>query len=209
MKSFEPEQHFFENFKVYMVVLLFFITGILIGTITDITISPKQKEEILKYVMSFFDSQNKTVSNLYLLKMSVFGNAKLISLLWILGASVLGFPIVLLIIGYKGFSLGFCASFFIEKFKLKGFFFVFLTIFPQNIIAVPLFVVACVIALKFSLGMLGHYGLGVNSKRISGHTIPLGEYSLIFLLLFVFLCLSSLIEAYITPLIMNSSFIKL
>lgn len=207
MSKMDVEQHFWDNFKTYILVTIFFIVGIVMGTIIDITISPSLKSAIAKYVMGFLNYKDHNLSNVYLLKLSMLSNLKMLALIWILGASVLGFPIILFVIGYKGFAIGFCSTFFIEKFKLKGFLFVFLTIFPQNIIIIPCLVIAGVIAIKFSKYILD--SLTGRKNMLKGEkSFHIGEYTIIYLVLFAFLSCSSLIEAYLIPAILKLPLFK-
>lgn len=207
MSKLDIEQHFWDNFKIYILVMAFFIIGIVMGTIIDITISSSQKSAIAKYVMGFLDYKNRNVSNIYLLKLSMLSNLKVLALMWILGASVLGFPIILFVIGYKGFAIGFCSTFFIEKFSLKGFLFVFLTIFPQNIILIPCLTIAAVTAIKFSRYMLDVL-TGRRNLLKGENSFHIGEYSIIYLIIFAFISCSSLIEAYLIPAVLKLPFFK-
>lgn len=191
------KRHIKDNLLIYSIVILCFLVGISVGAFTVKIVDKHQKEELFYYLRDFFQLfHNSELDSYHIFKQSFINNFQLLTLNWILGALLLTAPLVLFIIGFKGFVLGFTAGLLIEEFRLWGVLIFIFGIFPQNIIIVPAFIIGSVASLSFALSFLKgkiHKTKGISfSKRFL-------VYSGLFGFILLFILFASLIESYIAP----------
>lgn len=181
---------------LYFLVLVFFAGGIAAGAFTVDALSSVQKEELVNYFQSFFTVlDEEPVQSAAVFKQSLVNNAQFIILIWLLGITGIGIPLILLIVGIKGFIIGFSVSFLVEGMGLRGLLFALAAILPQNLFIIPSIIAAGVMGASFSVSMLRRK----KTKPRKGFTSELTEYSLYILLALLILFIGSLIEGYITP----------
>lgn len=197
------KSHFMKNLMLYIITILSFTIGIATGAFTVNALSNSQVEELFSYIQEFFyivNTQNVNASELF--KLSIFNNIKTLALLWILGITVIGIPLILIIIGIKGFMIGFTVGFLIKCLSFKGVLFTFLGILPQSLIIIPCYIVLGIICINFSLSMIRNK-TKIKYRREDIKTQFL-SYSTLVLLIFLLLTIGSIIEAYITPVFIKS-----
>jgi stage II sporulation protein M len=188
------------NLVLYFLVLVFFAAGIAAGAFTVDALSSAQKEELINYFQSFFTVlDQEPVQSAAIFKQSLINNSQFVILIWLLGITVIGIPLILLIVGIKGFIVGFSVSFLVEGMGLKGLLFAVAAILPQNLFIVPGIIAAAVLGISFSISMLRRK----KSKTKKSFTSELAMYSMSILLTLIILLLGSLVEGYITPVFMK------
>jgi stage II sporulation protein M len=186
----------------YFFVSLLFVLGVIFGAVAVNALSPGQKVELLDYLQVFLRGLSRQLGEIQgpvILKESVANNLKTAGLLWLLGATVVGVPLTLLIIFVRGFVAGFSVGFLVGEMGGKGLGLALLAIFPQNIIAVPAIVALSVSSLAFSVLIV--------RQRVGRFRVSLAEeflaYTFTCLVLAACLVGASLIEAYLTPILMG------
>lgn len=188
------------NLVLYFLVLVFFAAGIAAGAFTVDALSSVQKEELINYFQSFFTVlDQEPVQSAVIFKQSLINNSQFVILIWLLGITVIGVPLILLIVGIKGFIVGFSVSFLVEGMGLKGLLFAVAAILPQNLLIVPGIIAAAVLGISFSISMLHRK----KSKPKKSFTSELAIYSINILFTLLILLLGSLVEGYITPVFMK------
>ena len=153
-----------------------------------------QIEELKTYINTFIDSlkQGATINNLELLKKSIGSNLLFTFLMWFIGSTVIGIPIVLGIVAFRGFCLGYTISSSIAVLGTgKGILFFVTSILLQNIIFIP-----CMLALSVSGIKL--YKSIMKDKRKENIKIEVFRHTIFSLFILLFLILSSLIETYVS-----------
>lgn len=186
--------HFTKNYLIYIFMVLFLVMGIIFGALGVKALAPEQLINLNKYIdtgltniIGQFDYQATA-------KHAVLRNLTTIFKIWFLGLTVVGLPLILVIIFTRGFVLGFTVSFFLEKKSWQGLGIILLSIFPQNLLHLPVIVVAGASATTFTLYLLK----GRSEQRtLSSYFL---RYSLIMFILALIMALSGFIEGYITPL---------
>lgn len=190
-----------DNFILYFLLVLALMIGISAGAITINVLNEEQSRSLISFLDSFFKvlSQEK-IDSLTLLKHSFVNNFQTIILIWILGITVIGLPIVIFIVVLRGFIVGFTVGFLINELGLKGFTFSMLTILPQNIFVIPGIVALAVLSINFSIKI-------VTSKTKRGIKFSfmseLTRYSISTAILSLLIIMGSLVEAYVTPIFMK------
>lgn len=195
--------HFREHSSIYLFVVVLFLMGVIFGAIIVNSLSFTQKEDLFYYLSQFFgqvsDGNVAAASDLF--KQSIFHNTKFIGLMWILGISIIGLPVILILLFMKGMVVGFTVGFLVNQMGWDGFLLSFVTVLPQNLIIIPVFIVASTISVSFSLKMISRQFM----KKVGQPIMPmLGKYMFAFVVAVLFLCAAAGIEALLSPILMKS-----
>ena len=191
-----------ENIGIYFTVTLFFAIGIAAGAFTVKALNNADKQDMVVYLNRFFQVINsENVQKSSVLFQSIKNNFQTIFFIWILSITIVGVPSTLLITSFKGFIVGFAVSFLIHGFGLKGFLFTLIAVLPQNILYIPCLLIISAVSLNFSIQL---FRKKVSRKLTNSTGENIFSYTYIVLLFFAVMCIGSLIEAYISPLILKS-----
>lgn len=106
------ENHIRENIKEYIILLLIFIIGLIIGTMILNNSNDMQKQEISDYLNDFTSKVQEGSKPDYgkMFIKIIKKNLILVIIMAFLGVSIIGLPGLYIIIGYKGFSFGYTIS---------------------------------------------------------------------------------------------------
>ena len=186
--------HICENIKSYLIVIIIFIIGIVAGVIFINNINEMQSTEIEGYINNFITSlkQDYHIDKMELIKNSLGDNLILIVSMWFIGSTVIGIPIVLGIVLFRGFCIGYTAAAIMGVLGAqKGILFLFTTIFLQNLIFIPVIICMAVSCIKL-------YKSIMKDKRKENIKIEIVRHTLISIILLILLVLASFIEVYIS-----------
>lgn len=100
------------NLREIAIITIIFLIGLVFGIIFVNNSGTEQANEISSYINEFVSSlkNNIQINKAELLKDSLISNFLLVVILWFVGSTVIGIPIVYGIIAYKGFCLGYTIS---------------------------------------------------------------------------------------------------
>jgi stage II sporulation protein M len=194
--------HFREHASIYLFVMVLFLMGVIFGAIVVNSLSFTQKEDLFYYLSQFFGqvSDGKVAASNDLLLQSFFHNSKYVGLMMILGISIIGLPVILVILFIKGMVVGFTVGFLVNQMEWNGFLLSFVSILPQNLIIIPIFIFGATLSVSFSIKMIRRQFM----KKMGQPIFPLlGRYGLAFLGILLFLGVAAGIEAYISPTLMK------
>lgn len=167
--------------------------GIIFGALGVKALAPEQLSNLNKYIDTGFQDITIQFDSQTTAKSAIWRNLMTIFKIWFLGLTVIGLPLILVIIFTRGFVLGFTVSFFLEKGFWQGLGIILLTIFPQNILNIPAILIAGASATSFSLYLLNRRS---EQSTISSYFI---RYSLIMLIVAFVMVIAGLVEGYVTP----------
>ncbi|MGJ7919908.1 stage II sporulation protein M [Neobacillus sp. LXY-4] len=195
--------HFREYSSVYIFVIVLFLMGVIFGAVVVNSLSFSQKEDLFYYLSQFFGqlTDGKEASSNDLFKQSLLHNSKYIGLMWLLGISIIGLPVILILLFIKGMVVGFTVGFLVNQMGWDGFFLSFVSILPQNFIIIPVFIIMAVMTITFSLQMIRRQFM----KKISNPFMPmLSRYFLTLAAAMVCIFIAAAIEAYLSPSLMKA-----
>lgn len=184
----------YNNLKFYIIVIIIFLIGITVGVIFINNTNDVQKTEIGEYINSFITSLKGDfeIDKGELLKSSLLENFKLVLGMWFIGSTVIGIPIVLGIVLYRGFCIGYTVSSGIAILGTqKGIIFFLTTILAQNIIIIPAIISLAVSGMKL-------YKSIMKDKRRENIKLEIIRHTIISIIALIFLVLASFIEVYIS-----------
>jgi stage II sporulation protein M len=190
-------KHIQNNFWLYVITLLCFCTGIVLGVYSVRYMGGFEKNDLLSYLNSFKSSINSgNIDYKSILVEALKINIPMIVIMWFLGLTMIGTPVILVIDILKGFTLGFSCSFVINSLGINGIWFDLLGILPQNIIYVPCIIFLSVMAMEFSLTILKDRS---NVQWKNHVLIKLTSYSITFIFVIIVMCIGLIMEVYVTP----------
>lgn len=122
--------------KLYLFLIGLMVTGLIAGILFWFVISKEDKLLVTKNLTDFFscikegDSINYGASLLN----SVVTSLIYVVLIWLLGISIIGLPIILVMMATKSFIVGFSIVGIISSYGLKGIVGAFVYVFPHQIV---------------------------------------------------------------------------
>jgi stage II sporulation protein M len=201
----ELTYHIRENTSLYLFIIVLFLMGVIFGSIVVNSLDFVQKHDLYSYLNRFFGqvTEGKFASSKDMFLQSYFHNVKYIGLMWILGISIIGLPLILILLFLKGVVVGFTVGFLVNQMGWNGFILSFVSILPQNVIIIPAFIIMSTIAMSFSLKMVRQQ----FNKRIHEPIFPLfTRYTFVIIGLSCLLLLASTFEAFVSPTLMKQIF---
>lgn len=183
-----------QNIKAYIMLTIIFFIGLILGIIFVNNTKEAQSDQISTYINNFIDSikENYQISKPKLLINSIKGNLYITIILWFLGSTVIGMPLIYLVIGYKGYCIGYTISSIIATIGTeKGILFIIATVLFQNIIYIPAVLTLAVSGIKL-------YKLIMEDRRRENIKMQILKHTIFSLFIFIILIMASLVETYIS-----------
>ncbi|HHZ17306.1 MAG TPA: stage II sporulation protein M [Peptococcaceae bacterium] len=187
-------QHFYHSWWLYLLVSLCFLLGAVFGfwgmhalEKSDASLMNALFEEI---TAQFGDDFNFALSA----RQAVMKNLLNLGKIFVLGLTIIGFPLVLVIIFTRGFVFGFTLEFFCQGKAWPGSILALLALLPPNFLSVPAYILSAVAAIRFSLYLIS----GRQQREISISEAFL-KYFFVMLGYSLLLLGSALIEGYFSP----------
>ncbi len=182
-----------------------FLLGLIAGASVLHALNPSQVDELRQYLDSFLNGVGTLAQNGQFPAFKAWGEilvAQLSSLgiLWLLGLCVVGAPLVVLMVGARGFILGFTIGFLVEEKAGQGMLLALAAVLPQNIFYVPGLIGAGILALYFALSLF-------KSSRETPVFTGIILYTLLFIILTLLILIGTWTEAYLVPGIMRLTMI--
>ncbi|WP_073195907.1 stage II sporulation protein M [Caloranaerobacter azorensis] len=194
--------HFQKYIFLYFLVIVFLMIGISTGAITIRTVDDTAREQIINYLGSFSSiiSKDADLNTIKVFRYSITNNIQTIIAIWLLGITVIGVPIVLIIIALRGFIIGFTVAFFIKEFKIKGLTLSLLYLLPQNVFLIFGFIVTSVISILFSISILKNR---INVIRRPSFLNRFVNYTITMFIISIIIIIGSLVESFTTPIFLK------
>lgn len=179
--------------SIYLSLLIALLISFIFGMFFITILSSTDKVTLKEYITNFFTSikQGKIIS----LYKTLINNNLGILITSILAFSVVLFPLVIVIIFYKGFTLAFTITSLIYTFKIKGIILAIVYVFPSLIFNLVFYFIMCYYSFKLSLILFNK----VINKDTTNINKFLKKYLVIILVCISFVSLFSLYDTYLLP----------
>lgn len=184
------KDYIINNHKQYILITILFIIGLFVGVLIVNNSQNNQLEEtsnyIDKFITNFKDIENiDTHQNLIT---SIKNNMILALTLWFAGTTVIGMPVVLALIVFRGLALGYTISIIVYTLgSIKGITFCIITLFLQNILLIPAILTIGVSSIKL-------YKSIMMDKRKENIKIEIIKHTAVSGLMITVLLISSMLE---------------
>ena len=186
--------HVINNKKDYIIAILLFLIGLMIGIMFINNVNEKQFTQIDEYLKNLV-SNMKTIENINyidLLKESVLSNTILIIIIWIASSTIIGIPIVYGNLVFRGFALGYTITSIVSTLVMKnGIIFGLSSLLLHNIIFILVLLAASVSGMKL-------YKSIIKNRERENVKIEFFRHTIFCIIMLLLLVVSSLIEVYIS-----------
>lgn len=188
------------NKKVIFFLGIIAVIAIIFGSLFSVMLNESDKNLTLEYINNFFENiKNNNLNYILALKNGSISSLGFILIVWLLGVSIIGMPIVLFMYFSKFFVIGFSISSIIKGYGLKGCLLSFAYIFPHHIIYIIVYTILTVYSIKMSIKLISTI---IKKDKIDFKPI-INKYLLVLLLSVIIAALALLFEVFITPKFIN------
>jgi stage II sporulation protein M len=186
---------FRHNWPAYFIVLFAFALGLAAGTLSVYRLQTGQIQELSLYLDRFVEMASFVETEPALALSPVLrNNLFLIAAVYLLGLTIIGIPVILMLVFTRGFVLGFTLVFLGWQKNIQGIILSCAAVLPQNIFFLPALLLGSVASLSFALLLAKRFR---NSKIVIWPSFLLYSGLMIFLTVLAFL--AGLTEVYLTP----------
>lgn len=183
-----------KNLVLFLIVLG--LTGIIAGSIFVTILNNSDKTMVSEHLNIFLDNiENNKIDYIFALKNNMVTNIAYVLLIWLLGISVIGLPILLILFFSKAFILGFSIGSIITCFKFKGVLFSLVYVFPGNVISLIAIAIVTMYAMSFSFKLI----YAIFKKKTIDFKILINRYSSILFIALGVVILMNLYDTFIMP----------
>jgi stage II sporulation protein M len=182
--------------KLYLFLIIVLIIGVIFGSFFITILKADDKVAVSNQILSFFEQiKNNHMDYFQAFKNSILTNFVFIILIWLVGISIIGIPVIIFLIFMKGFVIGFSIGAIIMQFKLWGILGSLTYIFPHIIISTIVMIIISCYALYLSF----NFFWALLQKRSINFKDIVNKYAWILLVCSVLTIIASLIEVFISP----------
>ncbi len=182
-----------ENKKEYISLCIVLFIGIVLGVLFINNTNEEEKTQVQNYINNFIEvTKNNGIDKPKLLKELIMKNIFIGIMLWFVGSTVIGIPLVYAYVMYNGFCISYAISSCIAVLgKWQGILFSASSILLQNIIIIP-------IILSISVSGIKLYQSIMKDRRKENIKLEIVKHTIISSGNIMLLILSAFIEAYIS-----------
>ncbi|WP_047151953.1 stage II sporulation protein M [Aneurinibacillus tyrosinisolvens] len=195
------QQNIRENSSLYLFTIVLFIMGVGFGAIVVNSLGLTQKQELFMYVSQFFhELKSDNITDPVRGFQSSLGHyLKYVGLMWILGLSIIGLPLILIMVFLKGVVVGFTVGFLVNQLKWQGLYFAAVSVLPQNLLVIPAIIIVATAGVSFSLRLVQS-----RFKKRGGPIYPqFLAYSSLILIMGAIMAIAAAFEAFVSPSLMK------
>lgn len=196
-----PWTVWWERHQMYgLLVLSTFVAGSLLGALALNALDPTQRLALLTLVKRFVNVViGQSVASPTIFGTALETNLKVLGLIYILGVSVAGLPLVLLAVFFRGFVLGFAIGFFLGTLHGLGLGIALIAVVVPNLALVPAWLAAGAGGVAFSWQLMS------RAARLGPYRLPeaFAQYTVVALAGTLAIALGSLLQAFFAPMLLH------
>lgn len=188
------------NKKLFLFLTIIFTIGVIAGTIFSLTLNKNDSILVTEYLGEYIRNiKSNNINYITSLINSLSSNIIISLIIWLLGFSVIGIPIILILFFYKSFVIGFSIGSIFINYKFKGILLSTIYIFPHHIINILVMVFLIIYSFITSSKIVDAV---VKRKEIDFKPIT-HAYFILLLLTVGINIFTSLYESFVVPFIMK------
>jgi stage II sporulation protein M len=190
-----------EHQSLYVFTSVLFSMGIIFGAVIVNSLAPVQKQELFSFLQYFFThiDQNGLAEPNAQFRQSFGFYLKTAGIMWFLGLSIIGLPLILLLLFFKGVVVGFTVGFLVNQMKWQGVTFSVMGVLPQNMLVVPALIIIGVAGISFSLRL-------IKTRLVTKRDVILPHflsYTFLAVAMFGVLTVAAMFETFVSPRLMQ------
>ena len=158
------KEHVREYWIIYLTLAGVYLAGIVFGSVGVEALGLSDKVQLIKFLDTLLAGQPGTLDPQFLglLARDTF---IMMAAIWLLGLTVIGTPLIYLIVFTRGFILGFTVNFIVQVKGIAGLGLVLTTVIVPSLLSVPLLFLGSGLATIFSLLLLRGKASGESLRR--------------------------------------------
>jgi len=185
---------FDKSLVIFLLVLG--IVGLVSGAFFVTVLNNTDTELVKNHLQNFVNNiENGNLDYLYVFKNNIFTNLFYVLIIWLLGISVIGLPILVIIYFSKTFILGFSIGSIISVYKLKGILFSIVYVFPGQVFNLIAIFILTMYSISFSIKLI----YAVFRKKTIDFKFLINKYMLILVICAGVIILTSLYDTFLMP----------
>ncbi|GIO22540.1 stage II sporulation protein M [Oceanobacillus sp. J11TS1] len=195
-------EHIRRHTTIYVFTTILFLTGIVFGAILVNSMDFVQRQNLFFYLERFFTQQTndgEVIHRQDVFIQSLLYHVKYLSFMLLLALSMIGLPIIWIMLFMKGFVVGFSVGFMVNQLGGQGLLLSAISIAPQNLLIIPIYIIAGSVAMIFSMGLWQKLFLKHHHQQVLP---PFIRLVITFVILMIFTALAALMEAYLSNTLM-------
>ena len=182
--------------KKYIFLIGLAIIGILFGIVFAFLISTNDKLLVESSINNFFTAiSHNEIHYMDGLLNSLTAGVVYTLVIWLLGISIIGIPVILFLLFIKGFIMGFSIGSIISIYKLKGVVGAILYIFPHHILSIIAYLLLSYFSIMFSKRLFDYLFL----KKEVGLKKLMQKYIKILLICLCAMLICAISETFLAP----------
>lgn len=186
--------HTNKRMLVFLFTLLFM--AVLFGSFFATKLSTNDLEEIKSSLDTFFSMTKQNKLNPLPAFFQSFGANMMFTIaIWILGISVIGAPLMIVLFFMKAFTMGFTIASMIKIYHLKGLLYSLIYIFPHQVINLLVFIFFIMFSMSLSITLFQ----ALLKKKTVDFSKVMNRYVFILAITIGILIITSLLEIYLMP----------
>ena len=184
------------NKKIFVFLFVLMLMGIIAGSIFTTILNSSDKELVINHLNEFIDNiNNNKLDYIFALKNNLITNISYVILIWLLGISVIGLPIIIIMFFTKCFILGFSVGAVLTTFKLKGILVSLVYVFPGQVISLLFLLLLMMYSMSFTFKMI----YAILKKKSIDFKLIMNKYFKILLIVLSVVILMNLYDTYLMP----------
>ena len=193
----ELKKHYINKRIIITAVFIVFIIGLLFGSIYMNIIDNSEKKDVVNSVKNFIYSYEKItfIDKIGIFKDTFIKNLLYFITIWLLGISIIGIPIIIVMIFLKAFVTGFSISGLFVTYKFKGLLYILSFMIPSNIIFIIITILLGTYSIDLSIKLFSH----AIKKKTFNFGIYMGKYLFLLFIIIILVVVLSLYESFINP----------
>ncbi|MGI6037705.1 MAG: stage II sporulation protein M [Limnochordia bacterium] len=195
-------EHVQRRIVTYFFVGTIFFMGLVFGGLAVANLPPEQRLDLSNYLSTLWPtfSQEYPGARDALARRAIMDNVvKTVGVMWLLGLSILGAPLIMFVIFLRGFTIGFTVGFLLQGQWWQGIILTIASVLPHNIIILPAILMAGAAAIGFSWSTIrvlaGKRNINIYQQLLSTTTLTCVAAAM--------LVGAAFVEAYITPVLID------
>ncbi len=194
----EFTSHVKGNAFLYVLSFVALVVGIAAGSFCSVKLGVDEEKELSSYIADFFSYyKDNDIEFAAIFKSGLLYNLKYVLLCTIVSLSIYTFFAVYLMLGLRGFSLGFTVGLILIERGANGMLFLILTVLPSCVLTLPLYLYMCVMCTRCAIS---RHRLRENYRE---RKRELKSFLIIMLFLFVALVVCGMIDTFLSPLVVK------
>ena len=188
-----------KELSLFLIILL--IIGIISGSIFASILNNSDKILISEHLNTFLTIiENNKLDYITSFKNNIVSEILFTIIIWLLGISIIGLPIIIIMYFSSNFILGFTVGSIITTFKLKGCLFAFIYVFPSEILKILAQILLVMYSMSFSFKLL----YSVIKKKNIDFKLMINKYLIILVICIIVNIITSLYNTFLLPKIIKS-----